>query len=105
MRAMMEHVEVEIQNHCFLTSPQDGGEWSVLQPGRFTLGKSPPVPTGIWMDPTDGASKLNKIQIFYLLSLKGIDPRLLGRPARIPVTIPITLIRLPKWTENEEIHT
>jgi len=26
MRAMMEHVEVEIQNHCFLTSPQDGGE-------------------------------------------------------------------------------
>jgi len=58
MRAMKEHGEEEIQNHCFLTSPLDGGEWSALHPCHFTLGKDPPVPTGIWMSPTVGATTL-----------------------------------------------
>jgi hypothetical protein len=65
MRAMKEHGEEEIQNHSFVTSPLDGGEWSALHPGNFTLGKSPPVPTEIWMGPAAGAGTLKKILLFW----------------------------------------
>jgi len=61
---MKEHGEEVIQNNTFVTSPLNGGEWSALHPGRFTLGKNPPVPTGIWMCPTVGASTVKKIPIF-----------------------------------------
>jgi hypothetical protein len=35
---------LEAQFHSFLTSALDGGGWSPSRPGRFILGKEPPVP-------------------------------------------------------------
>jgi hypothetical protein len=30
---------VDVQTHVFLTSGLDGGEWSLLRPGRFSPGE------------------------------------------------------------------
>jgi hypothetical protein len=73
----------------FLTSEVDGGEWSASHPSRFTprdplyrrLG-GPHSPSGRW-----GEEK-------NLLSLPGIEPRLLSHPARSPSPIATELSRL-----------
>jgi len=36
--------EMEVQLHPFLTSAQDGGEWLVSLPSRFTPGQRPRYP-------------------------------------------------------------
>jgi hypothetical protein len=61
MLVMKERGEEETPNHSFITSALDGGEWSALYPGLFTLGKNPPVPTGVWMGPTVGADVRKKM--------------------------------------------
>jgi len=40
-RTLKTYGEVELKLHAFLSSPQDGGEWSASRPGERTL-----VPTG-----------------------------------------------------------
>jgi hypothetical protein len=39
---------VKIQLRTFLTSALDGGEWSVLRPGRVTAWKEPLIP--VWLE-------------------------------------------------------
>jgi hypothetical protein len=36
----------DVQIYVFFTSALGGGEWSASRPGRFPLGKEPPVPIG-----------------------------------------------------------
>jgi hypothetical protein len=42
---MKAYVGVEVYIHSLLTLAQDGGEWLISRPGRFTPGEKTPVPT------------------------------------------------------------
>jgi len=43
----MAHGEIEVHLHQFLTSAQDGGQWSTSDPSPFTPRKESMVPTAI----------------------------------------------------------
>jgi hypothetical protein len=43
---MKTYGELDVYPHVFLTSAQDGGEWSALRPAALPPGKEPPVPIG-----------------------------------------------------------
>jgi hypothetical protein len=65
----------------FLTSAQVGGEWSASRPCRFTPGERAPGThwIGGWVDPRAGLDDLEKRKF---LTLRGLELRPLGRPAR-----------------------
>jgi hypothetical protein len=74
---------------CF-TSSLAGGNWSGLQPGRFTLGEiAPGTPwVGGWVDPRAGLDDEEKKKI--------LDPTGTRTPTPRSVAIPTTLSRLLK---------
>jgi hypothetical protein len=70
-----------IDIHFFLTSALVGGEWSTSRTGCCTPGERAPGThwIGSWVDPGAGLDDLEKRK---LLTLPGLEPRPLGRPAR-----------------------
>jgi hypothetical protein len=65
----------------FLTSSQDGGEWSASRPGRFTpRGKSARYQFNRRLGGTQSQSGRRGEE--KLLTLPGLELRTLGRPAR-----------------------
>jgi hypothetical protein len=64
-----------------LTSPLDGGEWSVSDPGIFTHGERAPGAhwIGGWVDPRFGVDDVQKRKF---LTLPGLELRPFGGPAR-----------------------
>jgi hypothetical protein len=63
------------------TSTLVGGEWSTSRPGRFTPGERAPGTQwiGDWVDLRAG---LDDLENKKFLTPLGLEPRLLGRPAR-----------------------
>jgi hypothetical protein len=76
-------VDVQCINQVFLTSAQDGGEWSASRPGRFPPGETAPGTnwTGVWVGPRAG---LDNVENRKLLTLPGLELRSLGRLASSP---------------------
>jgi hypothetical protein len=72
---------VDVEIHIFLTSALAGGECSASRPGRFTPGERAPGThwMGGWVDPRAGLDDVEKRKF---LTLPGLEPRSLGRPAR-----------------------
>jgi hypothetical protein len=68
---------VDVQIHIFLKSALVGGEWSASRPGSFTPGKE--HWRGGWMGPSDS---MDNVETKRLLTLPGLEPRPLSRPAR-----------------------
>jgi hypothetical protein len=71
---------VDVQIHIFLISVLVGDKWSPSRPDRFTSGEraSGTDWIGGWVDPRAGLDDMVKKQI---LTLPGLAPRPLGRPA------------------------
>jgi hypothetical protein len=78
---MKAYGEVDVYIHIFLTLALAGGEWSASRPGHFTPWERAPGThwIGGWVDPRAG---LNDMEKRKFLTLPGLKPRLLGRPAR-----------------------
>jgi hypothetical protein len=68
-------------DHIFLTTALVGGEWSASRSGRFTPGERTPGThwIGGWVGPRAGLDTVEKRK---LLTLPGLELRLLDRPAR-----------------------
>jgi hypothetical protein len=72
---------VDVQNHIFLTSALDGGEWSASRPGRFILWETVPGThrIGSWVGLRAGLDDVEKREFLTLLRLKHWT---VGRPTR-----------------------
>jgi hypothetical protein len=79
--AMKAYGGAHVYIHIFLTSALVGGEWSPSRPGHLTPGERAPGThwIGGWVNPRVGLKDLEKRK---LLTLPGLELRLLGRPAR-----------------------
>jgi hypothetical protein len=66
---------VDVYIHIFLTSALVGGEWSASRPAALSPGKEPPVPIG-------QEAGLDDVEKRKFLTLPGLEPQTLGRPAR-----------------------
>jgi hypothetical protein len=67
---------MDVKIHIFLTSALAGDEWSASRPCRFTPSTRW---IGGWVDPRAGLDHVGKRKF---LTLPGLEPRLLSRPAR-----------------------
>jgi hypothetical protein len=72
---------MDVSIHIFLTSALVGGEWSASRPGRFTPEEKAPGTYWIrgWVDPRAGLDNMEKGKF---LTLPGLEPQPLSRPAR-----------------------
>ena len=78
---------MEVEFHLFLTSALDGEECSPSRPGCFT----PRHPLKMWL----GEPQSRSGRFFgggESLTMEGIEPRFVGRPARSLVTVLAELI-------------
>jgi hypothetical protein len=84
---MKTRERVDVYINVFLTSALVGGEWSASRPDRFTPGKEPPGThwTGGWVVPRASLDDMEKRK--FLLALPGVEPHLLGRPSRSPLSV------------------
>jgi hypothetical protein len=78
---MKTYGRVDVQIHVFLTSALVGGECSASPPSRFTPGGRAPGINWIggWVGPRAGLDDMEK---WKFLTLLGLEPRPIGRPAR-----------------------
>jgi hypothetical protein len=70
---------VDVYIHLFLTSALAGGEWSASRPGRFIPGER--APGTHWIGSWE-ADCLDDVEERNFLTLRGLEIRPLGRPAR-----------------------
>jgi hypothetical protein len=72
---------MDVYVQVFLTSALFGGEWSASYSDRFTPGERAPGThwIGGWVDPRAGLDDVEKRKF---LLVPGLEPQLLGRPAR-----------------------
>jgi hypothetical protein len=82
--------DVELYFHAFFPSSVDGGELSDSRTGRFTAGKSGPVPIGCWIPLASVLMRVKRINPCFCPELQSPD-----RPVRSPVILLTELSQLP----------
>jgi hypothetical protein len=78
---------VDVLIHIFLSSALVGGEWSALNPGRFTPGERAPGTYWIehWVDPRDGLDDVEKREFLTSPGLKLRHPAHSQSLYRLPI--------------------